>query len=282
MNVHDINPYIRYAQIIKLYDGEETVCGYDHRFFYILEGKGKLVADSFEYQLKPNTAVLLKSGTPYQFLIEQRIKLLAVNFDYTQSSRDNADEIKPVGVKDFIKTNILEEVCFSECDLLNFPVIKHNVIHIYEKVNLIDETFSKKEIYFNEKCSSALKDVIIEIIKRSVFESDEITDKVSRALDYINENYSKNITNKQISDVVNYHPYHLNRLVKEYTGYTVHQYLMNRRLEHAKKYLSTKNYSIAEIAERCGFSSSYHFSNIFKQKFDCSPNHYRKYKQNLI
>ncbi len=56
-------------------------------------------------------------------------------------------------------------------------------------------------------------------------------------------------------------------------------YLLSIRLINAKKYLldEKKKHSITQISERCGFSSSNYFTEIFKSKEGLSPSAYRKF-----
>lgn len=56
---------------------------------------------------------------------------------------------------------------------------------------------------------------------------------------------------------------------------TVHQYLLNYRLECAKEMLKS-NMSIKEIALKCGFEDANYFSKAFKKKTGCSPAGYRQ------
>ena len=52
-------------------------------------------------------------------------------------------------------------------------------------------------------------------------------------------------------------------------------YILNQRLEKARKLLELSELSMMEIAERCGFKASSHFSTKFKEKFGISPSQYR-------
>jgi len=56
----------------------------------------------------------------------------------------------------------------------------------------------------------------------------------------------------------------------------LHQYLTDRRLEHARRLLTTTSLTLTEIALQCGFGSSSHFSNRFRQQLGCTPSSLRK------
>jgi AraC family transcriptional regulator len=64
---------------------------------------------------------------------------------------------------------------------------------------------------------------------------------------------------------------HLCRLFKKATGRTPVQTVLLARLDRAAVLLARSNFSIAEIAQMCGFSSQFHFSRRFKDAFGHSP-----------
>ncbi len=68
---------------------------------------------------------------------------------------------------------------------------------------------------------------------------------------------------------------------KQLTNLTPMRYLMMKRLELSKKILvENENYSVAEVAFSCGFSTSQYFSTVFKRHEKCTPLEYRQ--RNLV
>ena len=66
------------------------------------------------------------------------------------------------------------------------------------------------------------------------------------------------------------------RLFKKNFGTTPYTYVLQRKIEFAKKLLIDTNLSVKEIATKLCFSDEYYFSNIFKEKVGCPPSQYRK------
>ena len=52
--------------------------------------------------------------------------------------------------------------------------------------------------------------------------------------------------------------------------------LIRVRLERAQYLLSHENFSIAAVAQYCGFCSLSHFTRYFKEKYGCTPGDFRK------
>lgn len=71
---------------------------------------------------------------------------------------------------------------------------------------------------------------------------------------------------------------YLIRGFRRYYNNTPYGYLMERRLELAKRLLLHSSSSIKEIAERLCFSNQYYFSNYFKSKNRLSPKKFRNEK----
>lgn len=65
----------------------------------------------------------------------------------------------------------------------------------------------------------------------------------------------------------------LKKKLKE-EGTTFSYIIMNTRMQVARNLLMFKNHSIAQLAEKCGFSNSSYFIRVFREYFGMSPNQY--------
>ena len=63
--------------------------------------------------------------------------------------------------------------------------------------------------------------------------------------------------------------------IKALTDMTVVDFIRSIRMDHAMKLLNDRQYSIGEIAYKCGFSSISYFSTVFKKHFGKSPTDFR-------
>ncbi len=68
----------------------------------------------------------------------------------------------------------------------------------------------------------------------------------------------------------------LNRKVKAITGFNSSGYILQMRLDKAKRLLTSTDTPIGDIALKCGFPEMSYFSRIFKQAFQMTPSQYRK------
>lgn len=72
-------------------------------------------------------------------------------------------------------------------------------------------------------------------------------------------------------------PKQLNRKMSAITGENVSRYVLRVRMTKAKTLLdSNRNYTIAEVAQLCGFEENSNFTRAFKSFFEITPSQYRK------
>jgi AraC-like DNA-binding protein/mannose-6-phosphate isomerase-like protein (cupin superfamily) len=69
---------------------------------------------------------------------------------------------------------------------------------------------------------------------------------------------------------------HLNVLLRQQTGLTFRQLVIQRRIEAAKSLLRVGDDSCTEIAFACGFDDSNYFARLFKRKTGVTPTEFRR------
>lgn len=72
------------------------------------------------------------------------------------------------------------------------------------------------------------------------------------------------------------HTNHLNRALKETTGFTTTELISARIVKEAKDLLLHSSWDIAEIGFCLGFEHSSNFNIYFKKQTGCTPNYFRK------
>jgi AraC-like DNA-binding protein len=98
---------------------------------------------------------------------------------------------------------------------------------------------------------------------------------VARVQHFLERHFQDDITVKRLAELTHISPSSLNRAFKKGTGVTPIEYLIEVRVEKSKTLLRRKDIPMIEIAERCGFGSSAHFSSSFKRLTNATPSEYR-------
>lgn len=109
----------------------------------------------------------------------------------------------------------------------------------------------------------------------SLLDRMEVDDNVLAAIRYINRNLSKELTIDIISAELFVSKHYLMRKFKEKTGYSIHKYILHKRLLQAKQLLATGK-ALLDICFITGFKDYTTFSRSFKNTFKLSPREYRK------
>lgn len=98
---------------------------------------------------------------------------------------------------------------------------------------------------------------------------------VIRAMDYIQQNLTQPLSNKQIAGKQKLHPDYLSRLFKKETGLALKDYVMSQKCQTACYMLENSSVSCTDISAFLGFSSCSHFTCCFKKYKGETPKSYR-------
>lgn len=101
---------------------------------------------------------------------------------------------------------------------------------------------------------------------------------INLAIDYIHENYYKDITLSQAAQHLYISPPYLSKIFSSEMQQTFSHYLLSYRIDIAKGLLRNTHYKIYEVAAQVGYNDIAHFSKSFKQLTGLSPNQYRNRK----
>jgi len=93
---------------------------------------------------------------------------------------------------------------------------------------------------------------------------------------YLKEHYAEKISLQEIADHVCMSRTYTANLFKQETGTTVWNYLVEVRMQEARRLLLTTNLKSYEIALRVGYEDSIYFSKLFKKYFGLNPTEYKR------
>lgn len=99
--------------------------------------------------------------------------------------------------------------------------------------------------------------------------------KLNQVVDYINDNISKEISLKELANLIGISQYYFSRLFKSSMGVSPYQYITQQRITKAKRLLADCDVDLSEIALRCGFTHQSHLNRHFKNHTGTTPKRYR-------
>lgn len=152
---------------------------------------------------------------------------------------------------DKLYANLNIRISTETDDLKDFPNITDN-LKVYD---------------FSEK----MLDSIIKQLSARNKKNDNIV--IDKLIQFINNNFSKNISLQDAAESVFFNPAYCSRFFKEQTGENFSNYLLKVRMEHAVKLLK-KDKKINDISKECGYQSPGYFTRVFKDYYNCTPSEY--------
>ena len=100
---------------------------------------------------------------------------------------------------------------------------------------------------------------------------------LNKAICYINENYTRDISVENIASFVGISSTYLQILFKETYGYPISSYIKDCRLKLAKKLLSSSDLPLSLIAKQIGYHSLRAFEYAFINYYGENPTEYKKH-----
>lgn len=100
--------------------------------------------------------------------------------------------------------------------------------------------------------------------------------RVGRAVQFINDNLSRQIGLADIACAACLSPFHLCRVFREEMGTTPHAFLQHRRVSEAKRLLQETSFGLDEIAFRTGFASAGSLAGALRRRYGTGPTKIRR------
>ena len=148
---------------------------------------------------------------------------------------------------------------------------KAETLHLTSMQRMIGESESTAEL------NGLLKEVSLSITaKVNQYNNKSIKLILRRAMDYIQEHYSEQVTLNEVADNVYVSTCYISRLFKKELGINFVDYLNGIRMEKARELLRDPRYKTYEVAERVGIPDAHYFSRLFKKVVGLTPTEYRE------
>ncbi|EGE54710.1 AraC family transcriptional regulator [Streptococcus parauberis] len=234
----------------------------DYVLHFIVNGQGKFIVDDKKYYLKEGDLFLLPQNkvTFYQ-----------------------ADRYRPwtyiwVGFSGSKAESILKETSILDKSIGHSSLESPILNQLLKLIRFADETPTRiTELVLIGELYKLLGFLIQEFPSKKSLQSDQVTKTyVKEAIKLIYAKYDLPIKIQEIADKLSLNRSYLYKIFKDYTGYSIKDYILHVKLEKSKELLQDSRLSISEVANSIGYSDPLQFSKIFKKFYNKSPRAYRK------
>ena len=126
-----------------------------------------------------------------------------------------------------------------------------------------------------DELSEYIYDFVFELLvnQKDYFPSTDMV--IKRIVYYVNVNFSKDLSVKEIGSQFGLTPNYLSQIFKKETGMSFVNYLNNLRIEKACGLLRNSDIKIAEVANQIGYNDNQYFYRVFKKYTGKTPIEYR-------
>lgn len=174
--------------------------------------------------------------------------------------------------------------CFQKANDRSYNLIRlHPSLQEKLKELLMDlESAARSEDFAKDILTQALFLQFMVYLNRIFLEKQYIFDRKSYSFDsqiaeilqYINHNLQDNLSVDQLASRYYISKYHLMRKFKEETGYTLHNYIVSKRLLMARNLIS-EGMPVVKAAHESGFTEYSTFSRAYRRQFGQTPSESR-------
>ena len=237
--------------MVRNYQDKRIISSHSHDFYefvYYLSGDGETKIGSKKYYFKEGSYAFIEPGVNHSEKHYGISRVFIVGFYLNE--------------EDSIPNTYFKE----EDNPVIFDMVK----------NLLKENKIKGAYY--DKLFILYMDTILTLLLREQNSTPQtIKNKsIERAVSYIDEYFFTEIDLGKIASDAGYCTDRFRNIFKSIVGVTPKKYILDKRLNYAKKLLIETNNSVEEISQLSGFNYYSRFSLFFKEETGISPSEYRK------
>ena len=244
---------------------------------YVKNGSAEFEISDQKVSLSPSDILIIKPNQPHRLIVKSYsgCEFIVLNFKFLNKQNNRHSEVSLEDFLNYVSGN--ESGPFISIKIRT----RSDIVAVLNKILKERENDEIGSDFFEYLLILELFVLISRALKnqweKSILnKSHKLRELVNSAVDYIHNNYQKDISLSDISRYVFLSPSYFTRAFKQETGVSPINYLLNIRIQKAKELLKNTDIKILDIALIIGFSSQQRFNEIFKKYENITPLQYRK------
>ncbi len=234
--------------------------GYDFYMLLLVKSSSIFVFDGISTTLQAGTIVIFEPHSPQEYK----------------------------AIEDFYKDDWIHFNCnsylLSNLSLTFYqPILVSDPHYISDLIQSLSTEFFSNSIYKDLLINNLLHTILIKIKELTVTEHtkldfSKLTPKLIQLRSEIYSNPQLDWSIPMIANQLNISAGYLQNIYKNTFEITCMSDVIESRIIHAKKLLTSTNLLIYDIATLCGYKTEFHFMRQFKSQTGFTPSSYRKHK----
>lgn len=226
---------------------------------YITEGTGSVLCGSQNYNAKKGDIFVVNSEIIHNVLSTEKMSYYFLIID-----------------EDFCRNNGIEPESYRFRNVVTDRKTEEKVKKI---IDIYGDRVSENRMLCAAKLRTSVLDLLVYLCD---YHAEYVSENktcgnsdiyVRKAMMYISENYSRQLTSDEIAANLGITKFHLAREFRKHTGDTVISHINKVRCTKARQ-MMIGGYSVTQTAMECGFESVSYFSQKFKKIMGISPREY--------
>ena len=253
---------------------------YSRRDFYkisLILGRGKLFYGNQEIEINQNALIFFNKNVPYSWeslskdqdgffclFTDQFLNGIVRSKSVTDCPILRSDTIPVYFINKEQEMHLLSIFTKMRDEIESSYIHKYDLMRNYVNVVAHEAMKMQPSVHYETMTNGSLRisNMFQELLERQFpIDSPEHKLQLKTAKDYATR--------------LGIHVNHLNRALKEATGKTTTEHIIERVIVQAKLMLRHSNWSVSEIAFCLGFEYSAYFNNLFKKQLGVTPKYYR-------
>ena len=229
-----------------------------HQFMFTVSGSGTVRCGDKEYELPAGWGAILPAGISHEYYPHDGAKWV-LNWVI------------------FAGEGISDVLDYYELDG-SYPVKLSSLMLMEDIFHRCSGIIRTKDRLCIHRASPLLCEMINELYISAAEEAKEESDKndiISAAMEYIEKNYSSDITLDHLAELSGVGREYFCTIFRRRTGMRPFEYIATVRIREAKKLLAYSELPVSEIGRRVGYADKSYFGHVFKRLSGMSPTSFR-------
>lgn len=246
------------------------------RIYYVLDGKFEWHIHQQQHLLFPNDIALILPGQ--QFGSAKGYMEIGTIW-WMHLKLQNLDRTNKIVMGEWSRLTESESQTIGKILLFNNPGVLSKLTDAGRIIQCLQNELLDQEIGYGSRVNLLLDELLIHITRYLTKQNNSGRDFPKAFLQLeqsLRQDLSHQWTVEEMAAMVGMGSTLFNERVKNYSGFSPINYLINIRISEAIKLLKKPNLSVTDIALDTGFYSSQHFSTTFKKLTGYTPSEFRK------
>jgi AraC-like DNA-binding protein len=247
------------------------------QFHFMIEGKSTFIFNDGVYKMNVENGKYIVlynpiKNLPINAVVNEKSSLISILISINKFHKLFSEDSNNI---QFLKDENVNQKYYFENKISNPISLVLNEIKRFDIKSSTKNLFLKAKVYeLFSHLYNRNRDLNIE--QCPFLTNEENFKKIKKAKEIIITNMTNPPSLVELSEEINLSLKKLKEGFKKIYGKPVYQFLIEHKMELAKKLLSENNFNVNEVSLKLGYSTASHFITAFKNKYGLTPRNFKK------